>query len=133
MKKLLATLMVTGIVSGAALAQQKGAVFQFQDAEATYDFGTVKEGAKVEHDYVFKNVGDQPLQILRVDASCGCTTPEWPKRPIMPGKTEKIKVTFNSAGNVGKTIKEISIQSNAVLPDKNKRRYTLTLKGEVVK
>lgn len=133
MKKILATLLLTGIVSGAAFAQQNGAVFQFKDANATYDFGKVKEGTKVEHDYMFTNVGNQPLQILKVDASCGCTTPEWPKRPIMPGKSEKIKVTFNSAGNVGKTIKEISIQSNAVLPDKHQQRFTITLKGEVVK
>lgn len=133
MRKILATLLLSGIVSGALFAQEKGAVFQFEDADATYDFGKVKEGAKVEHDYVFTNVGDQPLQILKVDASCGCTTPEWPKRPVMPGKSERIKVTFNSSGNVGKTIKEISIQSNAVLPDKNKQRFILTLKGEVVK
>lgn len=133
MKKLLATLFLTGVVSCTLFAQQRGAVFQFQDANATYDFGKVKEGAKVEHDYVFKNVGNLPLQLLKVDASCGCTTPVWPKRPIMPGKSGAIKVTFNSAGNVGKTIKEISILSNAVLPNKNQQRFTITLKGEVVK
>ena len=133
MKKLLSTLCLMAATSGLLWAQQKGAAFQFEDAQATYDFGKVKEGTNVEHEYVFKNVGDQPLQIMRVDASCGCTTPEWPKHPILPGKTGKIKVTFTSSGNVGRTIKEISIQSNAVLPNEHQQRYTLILKGEVVK
>lgn len=133
MKKVLAILLLTGLVTGNVFAQENGAIFKFKDVDATYDFGIVKEGAPVKHDYVFTNVGNQPLQILKVDASCGCTTPEWPKRPIMPGKSSKITVTFTSSGNVGKTIKEISILSNAVLPDKHKKRFIITLKGEVKK
>lgn len=110
---------------------QKGAKFEFKDKNDTYDFGTVKDGEKVVHVYEFKNVGDQPLQILKAEASCGCTTPEWTKTPILPGKTGNIKVTFNSEGRVGPANKDISIQSNAVQTDKARERYVLTLKGNV--
>jgi len=132
MKKLFAGLLFAAVATTAAYAQN-GAVFQFKDKDGIYDFGKVKEGATVTHEYEFKNTGNAPLQILRVDASCGCTTPEWPKRPILPGKEASIKVTFTTQGNAGPTYKEISIQSNAVLADKTKARYTLVLKGEVTK
>ena len=131
MKKLWISLLLAASTS--AVFAQKGAVFQFKDKNDTYDFGKVKEGEKVTHTYEFTNTGDQPLQILRVEASCGCTQPDWTKTPVLPGKTGKVSVVFNSEDKVGRTIKEITIQSNAVLPDKNKERYTLFLKGEVIK
>lgn len=130
MKKLMAGLLLVAASAAGAYAQ-KGAKFEFKDKNDTYDFGTVKEGAKVVHVYEFKNAGDQPLQILRAEASCGCTTPEWTKTPVLPGKTGTIKVTFNTEGKAGPSIKEITIQSNAVQADKSKERYVLTLKGTV--
>jgi len=132
MKNFFAALILAALTVTTVHAQN-GAVFQFKDANGTYDFGKVKEGTSVTHVYEFKNVGNAPLQILRVDASCGCTQPEWPKRPVMPGQSGSIKVVFDSHGNAGPTYKEISIQSNAVLQDKTKARYTLVLKGEVTK
>ncbi len=130
MKKVLASLLLVAL-SAVAVYAQKGPKFEFKDKNDTYDFGTVKEGEKVVHAFEFKNAGDQPLQLLKVDATCGCTVPEWPKTPIMPGKSAAIKVTFNTAGKAGPAIKEITIKSNAVLPDKSKERYTITLKGNV--
>ena len=87
----------------------------------------------MEHVYEFKNIGDQPLQILRVDASCGGTQPDWTKTPILPGRSGKVSVVFNSADPVRRTLKAIPLPSPAVLPDKAKERYTLYLKGEVAK
>lgn len=133
MKHLLRTLCFTLLLGTVTVYGQKTAEFEFVDTDATFNFGKVKEGVKVEHDFVFKNVGNQPLQIQKVEASCGCTTPDWPKHPILPGKEGKIKVTFNSAGNPGKTIKEISILSNAKLANPHARRQILTLVGEVEK
>lgn len=131
MKKLITSLIL--IASSTAFTYaQKGAAFQFKNNDI-YDFGKVKEGAKVEHDFEFKNVGDLPLQIIKVDASCGCTVPDWqPKTPILPGKSGMIKVVFNTAGNPGTAYKEVTIKSNAVVPG-NKARYTIVLKGEVTK
>lgn len=131
MKRILTAFMFVA-ASAAAVHAQKGAKFEFKDKNDTYDFGTVKEGEKVVHIFEFKNTGDQPLQILKIDAGCGCTTPEWPKTPIMPGKASSIKVTFNTAGKVGPAYKDVTIKSNAVLADKSKERYTLILKGSVV-
>src|SRR5690554_833231 len=102
MKKIISIAIVLMLSATFAIAQ-KGAKFQFKEKDNTFDFGKVVEGELVTHEYEFKNVGDQPLQILKAEASCGCTTPEWPKSPVMPGKTGKIKVSFNSEGRVGAT------------------------------
>jgi hypothetical protein len=130
MRKMMTALLLTMVVAVTGYAQ-KGARFEFKDKNDTYDFGTVKEGEKVVHVYEFKNAGDQPLMILKAEAGCGCTTPEWPKTPVMPGKTGTIKVTFNTAGKAGPAYKDVTIKSNAVLADKSKERYTLILKGNV--
>ena len=58
--------------------------------------------------------GNAPLVIKQVDVTCGCTTPEWPKEPIAPGKSGTIKAVFNSAGKMGQQNKVITVQSNAV-------------------
>jgi hypothetical protein len=130
MKQILATAALF-LLSTSALFAQKGARFEFKDKNDTYDFGTIKEGEKVTHVFEFKNVGDQPLQILKAEATCGCTKPEFSPRPVMPGKTGTIKVTFDSAGKPGPAHKDITIQSNAVQDDKSKDRYVLTMKGQV--
>lgn len=94
----------------------------------SYDFGAVKEGEKVEHEFMFTNTGDEPLIVSRVQASCGCTTPEYSKNPVPPGETGKVKVVFNSAGQMGKQHKVITVTSNAVKPN-----TLLHLRGEVKK
>lgn len=91
-----------------------------------HDFGTVKDGEKVHFSFRFVNSGNKPLVISNAQASCGCTVPEKPEKPIMPGDTSYIKVVFNSQGKVGHVEKTISVSSNA-----NPPFPTLYLKGEV--
>src|SRR5690554_7927709 len=126
MKKIIGALILTFFISSISFAQ---AIFEFEND--VYDFGKVKDGEKVTHVFKFKNVGQEPLQILKIDASCGCTQPEWPKTPIEPGQSSEIKVVFDSENRVGVTSRQITIQSNAVLPSGATGRYVLTLKGEV--
>jgi hypothetical protein len=79
----------------------------------TYDFGKIKEGEKVNHAFKFTNMGKSPLIITNATASCGCTTPVWPKNPVLPGDTGSISVTFNSAGKSGLQDKQIKITANS--------------------
>lgn len=80
----------------------------------TYDFGDIFQGDVVEHTFKFTNTGNQPLMITNIQPTCGCTTPEWPRDPIMPGGKGEIKVGFNSAGKINKQIKTLPIISNSV-------------------
>lgn len=77
-----------------------------------HDFGVIAKNSKVSHEFKIKNVGDNPLQIENVKATCGCTVPEWPKEPISVGGEGIIKVTFNAAGKVGVQNKAITITAN---------------------
>jgi len=85
---------------------------QVQLIDSIYDFGTVIEGKKVIYNFRFKNAGKKPLVVLSASASCGCTVPEKPERPILPGDTGFIKVVFNSAGKKGYNQKSISVIAN---------------------
>lgn len=145
MKKVILSLCIALSVSGMAHAQNpitvapaaKKAVnknapkFLFTDKNDTYDFGKVPEGPVAEHVFEFKNVGKEPLIISNANASCGCTTPEWNKEPILPGKKGKITVRYNTQGRVGPIAKSVYITSNAAL-EEGKDRYELYIKGEVV-
>ncbi len=125
MKHLLFILTAMLLSVGSLSAQEKQAVISAK--ETIFDFGTIKEvDGKVTHAFVIENTGDGPLVITRVIASCGCTTPEWTKEPIAPGKTGDVNITYNPAGRPGPFVKTISIYSNG-----KKGSYILTIKGKV--
>lgn len=79
---------------------------------SSYDFGTIQEGAVVEHIFNFKNDGEYPLILNNITSSCGCTTPEWPKEPINPKATSSIKVRFDSKNKSGPQVKTITVYAN---------------------
>jgi hypothetical protein len=97
-----------------ANAQEKVAGPQIQFEEMKYEFPAIKQGDIVDHTFKFKNVGTQPLIISNIGVSCGCTTPEWTKEPVMPGKTGTISAKFNSAGKIGMQNKVLTVESNSV-------------------
>ncbi len=88
-----------------------GAEMKFEKDE--FNFGTIKQGDKVDYAFEFVNTGKDPLIITEAHGSCGCTVPEWPKEPIKKGEKGVIKVTFNSAGKMGLQDKTVTITSNA--------------------
>ena len=96
-----------------ANATTKAAGPQIQFETDKFDFGTIKQGDIVDHTFKFKNVGTQPLVISNIGVSCGCTTPDWTKEPVMPGKTGTVTAKFNSAGKMGMQNKVLTIESNS--------------------
>lgn len=112
--------------STAAFSQSIKAESLVSFKEKMYDFGKIKQGVPVTHDFEFTNVGEKPVVIESATASCGCTTPTWPQAPVAKGKTDKIKAGFNAAAP-GAFTKQITIKvAGADAP------MTLTIKGEVV-
>lgn len=91
-----------------------------------HNFGVIKEGDKVETEFIFTNSGEADLIISNASGSCGCTVPEYPKEPIKPGKTGKMKVTFDSNGKPGKQQKSVTITANT-----QSAREILTINAEV--
>jgi hypothetical protein len=109
------------LTAATALAQGK---LKFK--EETREFGKIPQGKPVTHEFVFTNTGSAPVVISNATATCGCTTPEWSKEPIMPGKTGIVKATFNAAVQ-GQFNKPVTVYTNAETPT-----VTVYLKGEVV-
>lgn len=85
-------------------------VLSFEETE--FDFGTANEGDIVNHTYLFTNTGKSPLVIDKATASCGCTVPDWPRKPIGVGETGEIKVRFDTKNKPNQQIKIISIIAN---------------------
>lgn len=105
---LLVALVAFGM-SSSALAQ---AVIKFD--KTSHNFGTFKEADVQTYVFTFTNTGDKPLVIQQAFSSCGCTVPEYTKKPIMPGKTGQISVTYNGKGKFpGPFRKSVTIRSNA--------------------
>ncbi|GAB3571272.1 DUF1573 domain-containing protein [Hymenobacter daeguensis] len=120
MKKLLTILLLA--FAGAAHAQ---GVMQFETDN--HDFGNVPEGTMATYEFKFKNTGNQPVVIANVQASCGCTTPDWTKTPVLPGKSGIIKAMYSSAGRPGVFNKTVTVTSNATDASK-----VLSIKGTVL-
>lgn len=124
MKQIVFIFMAILLATGMASAQKKAVISADQ---TSFEFGTIKEAdGKVSHTFQITNKGEMPLVITRVIASCGCTTPEWPKEPIAPGKDAEIKVTFDPAGRPGPFSKTISVYSNGKVGS-----FILNIRGEV--
>lgn len=103
-----------GELKTAAAPEKKSfAAFQFLEPNDTHDFGTIPEGPKVTYAFTFINTGNEPLIISNAQASCGCTSPEYPKEPILPGKKGKISVTYTTEGHPGNFSKSVYLSSNA--------------------
>jgi hypothetical protein len=95
MKKIL-LLSTAFMFSLAVMAQPKPDDVIKVNAE-THDFGKIKQGEPVTFVFEIKNISDKPLVVESTSASCGCTTPEKPTEPIMPGTVGKVKVVYNAA------------------------------------
>ncbi|TYB73913.1 DUF1573 domain-containing protein [Bizionia gelidisalsuginis] len=119
--KNLFTLLFVGLISFAATAQAK---IEFKST--TIDYGTIEKGADGLRSFEFTNTGDAPLIISKATSTCGCTVPTPPKEPIMPGKTGKIDVKYDTK-RVMPIRKTITVISNAETPT-----VALKIKGEVV-
>ena len=111
MKKflLITLLLVMGVTFAVA---QNQAEIKFD--KVSYDFGTFSENDPVHKTtFTFTNVGNAPLVINQVIASCGCTIPRYDKRPIAPGQKGSIEVTYNGTGKfVGHFKKSITVRTN---------------------
>ncbi len=92
----------------------------------TYDFGQVKQGEKVSHNFVIANKSKKTVEIKKINPSCGCTAAILDKKILSPGQSTKLKAIFDTSGFIGRKEKSISIY------DADKNSYQLKIKGNIV-
>ena len=125
-KRLFIAFFTLCMVAMSAMADDKQAEATFE--VKSHDFGTIKEAnGPVTCTFEFTNTGDKPLLIIDATASCGCTRPEFPTKPIKPGKKGKIKVTYSPIGRPGAFKKTVKIKTNG-----KERTTTLRIEGTVI-
>ena len=101
-----------------------GAKIRFEKME--HQYGTIQKGGNGDCQFTFWNDGNEPLILQNVKASCGCTTPKYTQKPVMPGESGVIDVHYNT-NNVGGFSKTVTVTSNAV----DNPRVVLRIKGNV--
>jgi len=133
MKRLFALLLLSGSLSLAAQPASTDINWtpSVKFEKTTHEFGNIPEGPKATHEFTFTNTGKEPIMVQNAQAGCGCTTPEWPKTPIAPGKTGKITVGYNSEGRPGNFSKDVTVTFTAGKNQDKTGTMKLTINGNV--
>lgn len=113
------------IALSSAFTLTGGAEFYFE--ETRVKFADSNEGAILEHDYMFKNTGTQPLIISEYKVACSCTKIEFPAHPIAPGENGKIHLRFDTEGKYGLQMRKIELYANTP-----KNPFVLSFKVNVI-
>jgi hypothetical protein len=117
------SLLILGVTAKSQIASTK-----MQLSTTEHDFGTFKEEeGRQTFDFIVTNTGTEPLIIQNVQASCGCTTPEWTKQPIPAGAKGKVTAIYDPKDRPGQFNKTLSVHTNT-----KPEVVVLVIKGEVV-
>ncbi len=125
MKKIL-TIAIIAILASSLLHAQEKSGAKIEYTQTIYDYDTIVQGSDGLCTFTFRNTGGEPLIISSASSSCGCTTPEYGKKPVMPGKSGEIKVRYDT-GTLGSFRKTVVVKSNAA----NAPTSVLRIKGFV--
>jgi len=124
MKKFILSLFASMLLTTALWAQTQNGSAAGNTADAkvkfvkeSIDFGKTQLNKPVTVDFEFTNITKEPILVEAARASCGCTTPNWTKEPILPGKKGKVTATY-SANGVGQQSKTIWVKFKGVDQDK---------------
>lgn len=99
---------------------------QFKFVTEVMDYGTIEQSSSGDRQFKFTNVGKEQLIIQNVNSSCGCLVADWPKEPVMPGKSGVITAHYDTK-RVGRFEKTLTVNSNADRPS-----IILKVKGMVL-
>ena len=92
----------------------------------TIDLGEIPQGIPKPIEFEFKNTGKEAIVVVSAQGSCGCTSTDFPKTPVLPGATTKITATFNAA-NKGAFTKTVTVRIAS-----EETPIVLTFKGTVI-
>ncbi|MEO9481882.1 MAG: DUF1573 domain-containing protein [Ekhidna sp.] len=98
-------------------------------SDRSYDFGKVTAGTELSMEFVLTNSGKEKLLFRSVKSNCGCMTYELKNRGIKKGKSQTLKVFFDTSEMLGNQYKSMTIYSN----DPVTPTQIITIKGKVVK
>lgn len=96
-------------------------------AEAIHDFGKIPPGETRQHEFVYRNLGSEPLEVKQVRTSCGCTTTgEWDRR-VEPGESGRVAIKFSSGSYSGVLQRNVTLVTN----DPRQPQLVLQVKAQI--
>lgn len=134
MKKSILVLMVlVSLLITRCLAQDNPKVFANTpnppQKEGVWDFGQVKEGLNLKHDFILKNKSEKSLNIIGTNNSCGCVVSKIQKSTLLSGEETVIEAKFNSVGYSGPVEQFVYVNTD----DPQNPVSKFTIKAEVLK
>ncbi|MCS7163248.1 MAG: DUF1573 domain-containing protein [Bacteroidia bacterium] len=112
-------------------AQNTARLVEFSKVD--HDFGRIKEEDRVATTrFTFRNVSKHPIRVVDVKTSCGCTSPDWSKDKVAPGKEGFIEAQYSSWGRPGPFSKTLTVRIRSEKDTTQEETYTLTIRGEVI-
>ena len=112
------------ITSQAEITDQTGIVDPY-----SWDFGQVKEGEVLKHNFILKNESEKTLTIKDVNTSCGCTASKVEKKILLPGQSATLEVQFNSKGYSGPVQQYVYVHTDSL----DKPIIKFIIKADVIK
>lgn len=127
MKNPFVSVLVCMVLLQVAQAQPKLAIDNM-----SIDLGTIYSGQIKTGSIMLRNIGNQPLKILHVQPSCGCTTVRQPKSELPPNDSDEVEISFNSALYHGPVEKYVNIETNDPLSQYVSVKFTAMVKEDLV-
>ncbi|MCS7153004.1 MAG: DUF1573 domain-containing protein [Bacteroidia bacterium] len=98
-----------------------------------HDFGKIKEEDRTATTrFSFKNTSKDPVKVVDVKTSCGCTAPSWSKESIAPGKEGFVEAQYSTWGRPGPFVKTLTVRVRSEKDTTKEESHVLTIKGEVI-
>lgn len=107
--RLFFAIIIIALNSAPGLAQEA----EFGIIKAHHKFPKSIEGTVLKHDYLVVNTGSDSLKILNYKVACTCTKLEFPEKPIAPGDTAKLTLTFDTKDKFGFQHRSIMVLTNS--------------------
>ena len=99
--------------SGGTGAEKKKSFGRIEFREELHNFGTVKEGEIIAFSFSFRNLGDDPVRLNKVEPGCGCLTVKYDPEMVKSGESSVLEVIFNTAGEWGNQVKTVDIETTS--------------------
>lgn len=123
--KVAPALIILSLFTGTQLNASGGRLFVKKPQK---NFGSVKRGITLTHEFEFTNTGKGPLKIQGVHAACGCTVVGYEPRDYEKGESGIIAVTFDTTNFRGKSSKSVTVWSS----DRSHPHRTLTIQANIL-
>ena len=91
------------------------------------DFGTMRLGTKRSHNFVFKNIGETPVEVVYKSATCKCTVGKLDATTLKAGEQTQVELEWLAEGSMTDFAQTATISTSAI----DQEEIKLTITGKI--